>query len=375
MDSSAGRASSKEDTASGSEGSSSLDHALLESLFYNEMMLMEASPSVLLSALAADGTPTTVDPSTVAEKALLQDFGVSSFPGGKPWSSAGRSSSQQPPAATGPPLAAGPPLAPMVPVVPGAVSSSTAVAAPTAPSVGAPEETMKLPAQASSNVSTTTHLSDSASTTASETEKRNKLVSQFATLASRLGISLPTELLQSLTAAAAPNSSNVTLEQALQLTTTPVAAAVSSGDAPASSKPPPPPQVQELQSTAEASIAAVSRRRSNDELYAANDNSGTNKQPYSKRRKKPRLSDCEHRLAQLETENALLKRHLHDVTEQSHKLNQEQRLAQEKIRELWKNNAGEEELDIFVKHFTEMYSDYGKRRQQELVFHLEQLER
>src|SRR3569832_690031 len=70
-------------------GSSSLDTALLESLFYNEMMLIEDSSSLLssslFSSLSADlASPNDqsqapynqIDPSTIAEKALLRHFGV-----------------------------------------------------------------------------------------------------------------------------------------------------------------------------------------------------------------------------------------------------------------------------------------------------------
>ena len=73
--------------------SSNVDHALLESLFYNEMMLLDGSAPIASNFLAQHvsdaaaatpsrkaGTSTPADATTMAETALLRDFGVSSFP-------------------------------------------------------------------------------------------------------------------------------------------------------------------------------------------------------------------------------------------------------------------------------------------------------
>lgn len=57
---------------------SSLDHALLESLFYNEMQMLENSP-VQAAASSAPCLPTEHDtPHTILEKEILRDFGVDS---------------------------------------------------------------------------------------------------------------------------------------------------------------------------------------------------------------------------------------------------------------------------------------------------------
>ena len=370
--------------------SSSLDHALLESLFYNEMMLMDESPSLLLSTLAADGTPTTVDPSTLAEKALLQDFGVSSFP------PAAATPNANPAARTTTASATTTTNTTTTSTLPTPSSLSTpgsvGVPDPVPPSSAALSSTNLSPtpvAQAlrhvlSSTTTTTSHLPHAfagsaaaatattpASAVSEEEKQRDKLVSQFTTLASRLGISLPPQLVQTLAAGAAENT--------LQLTTAATATAAqrssSSDSASDKQQQPPPPQVQQLQSTAEAAIAAVTRKRSADDPN--NNNNSTSKQSssYNKRRKKPRLSDCERKLAELQTENALLKRHLHTVSDQTAQQNTEQKAVEEKIRLLWKTNAKEEEMDALVKQFSEQYSDYGKRRHHELNFHLEHLER
>lgn len=96
---------------------------------------------------------------------------------------------------------------------------------------------------------------------------------------------------------------------------------------------------------------------------------------HAKRKKKPRLSDCESRLAELRAENELLKRHLENVSNKAHRFEQEKQAAGKRIHGLLEENAGPDEMNRAVREFTEMYSDYGRNRQQELSFHLEQLQR
>jgi hypothetical protein len=65
------------------ESSSSLEHALLESLFYNEMMMMDDSSSCISSDFMAflssnlENPPGAPDAGAIAEKDMLRDFGVS----------------------------------------------------------------------------------------------------------------------------------------------------------------------------------------------------------------------------------------------------------------------------------------------------------
>jgi hypothetical protein len=345
-----------------------VDHTLLESLFYNEMMMMEESPSLLLSVLAADGTP-TVDANTMAEAALLGEFGViggsqhtrlhHTLPpqqqqqqeGLPPTTLSQQPSHQQQPSQQQPSLQQQqqqqqqqpslqqhqqqqPPGQP----VPVAQPAAQPVPVPSS----APNVSIAAPAP---NVPTAASLPYAAPNPMDDAEKRKKLVSQFATLASRLGITLPEPFAQNFTPPSAPPTAPSSPEE-------------------------PPRQVQEMQSTADAAIAVVSLKRDASNLasnHAANAN---------KRRKKPRLSDCERKLNDLKAENALLKRHLHNISNQSHKLAEEQRAAELQIRTLWSSDkTTEDELDAAVKNFTELYSDYGKRRHDELTFHLEQLGR
>jgi len=79
-----------EETNSDFEGSLAVDHALLESLFYNEMMMLNPTspgPSSFLSQHFSEAThfrphPSEIptDPNTIAETEMLRDFGVSSSP-------------------------------------------------------------------------------------------------------------------------------------------------------------------------------------------------------------------------------------------------------------------------------------------------------
>ena len=96
---------------------------------------------------------------------------------------------------------------------------------------------------------------------------------------------------------------------------------------------------------------------------------------FSKRRKKPRLSDCEAKLAALKSENDMLKRHLDTIANKSQKFDQDRKEAESNMKRLLKEGAGPEKLNPLLSKFSQMYSDYGSNRHQELTFHLEQLER
>ena len=165
------------------------------------------------------------------------------------------------------------------------------------------------------------------------------------------------------------------------------------------------PTIMELRKTAEESIAAVTRKRedhlpkiskkksdekrkgiklesasvSATDILVTNDNNSTindSKPTYSKRRKKPRLSECETKLAQLKAENEQLKRHLQNISNKAHKFDMEKEEAGKNIARLIHDpNAGPHEMEMSVSKFSDMYSDYGINRQQELSFHLEQLQR
>ena len=147
------------------------------------------------------------------------------------------------------------------------------------------------------------------------------------------------------------------------------------------------PTVMELRNMAEEAIAAVtqsSMKRSvskeNLSLVASSqEHPASNadiKPTYSKRRKKPRLSDCEAKLARLKAENEQLKRHLQNVSNKAHKFDMEKEEAGKQIaRFMHDPNVDSREMEASVRKFSDMYSDYGINRQQELSFHLDQLQR
>jgi hypothetical protein len=483
---------------------SDLDHALLESLFYNEMVMLETPVGGASAATAAlPCLPTTEHDTahTIVEKEILRDFGVDG--GGGFFSSTATmnvSSSDQVSA----PVHHHPQnLSQQNPIqnyhlpqhqlahssqqqqqqeqyqyqyqpqfsstefVPTGVNSSTNIPSTTTSMVYTdPQATATAAAAAaamlsrggnklasSSTTSTTVpfthhplpqHPSDNDNNNSNNNnesqqgivsvpqDRARQLVDQFATLASRLGIDLPDSVLQSLTSAAAKKDPSLLLNNSQKpegITTTATAKKISTKILPANVKNPPPliatvpddntkgqidsdktvvgmaPTVMELRKTAEESIAAVTRKPKDQTTTSttttkridekrkeispesasategaatatATTNSNDSKPTYSKRRKKPRLSDCETKLAQLKAENEQLKRHLQNVSNKAHKFDKEKEEAGKNIARLIHDpNAGPREMGMSVRKFSDMYSDYGVNRQQELSFHLEQLQR
>ena len=221
----------------------------------------------------------------------------------------------------------------------------------------------------------------------------SQLVHQFATLAGKLGIHLPPNVLSTLTAAAAANEIQEAMSSAATQNSAPVGSANQSTFA------------RQLQQTAEESIAAIQGRKrkasgssgggggSGESPPAAvtsnmgtADTTGTNAEPVTsssaaataaayRRKKKPRLQDAESRLAALKAENETLKRHLANITDKTALIDQEREQAERKLSEMVQSGGSEEQIGPVLARFGEMYSDYGRRRQEELTFHLNQLER
>jgi hypothetical protein len=249
-----------------SDSAASLDHTLLESLFYNEMMLLDESSFLspdFMGSLTGDNGGVTggalnnaghsqnenrpnvlaeKDASTLAERDLLQHFGVSSRPFG-----------------TGPMMIA-PSAAPVSAAFNGAVSTSAA-------------QQQSTPAA---------KLTETAKPRIPQ-ERAQHLVSQFATLASRLGISLPQNVLSSLTQqveakdagfngeSPSPSNGARTFDGMSSAETSPNAAG---------------PTLQHVQNTDDAAMSSVSEPRKRSHSDSKDDA----KAPlYSKRRKKPRL--------------------------------------------------------------------------------------
>ena len=385
---------SAEETNSDFEGSLAVDHALLESLFYNEMMLLNPSSPGQSSFLSQHFTEVShsrshqseapTDPNTIAEKEMLRDFGVTSSPiapstflhapleAGSSTSSIAQS--------WGTPSAHYPQHASFAPVGPAPSkrpkqSSSCPIPSPGVYLSYPPEVSVKPTPVHTQNLPLSVETSLSPSHIHSH-DRAKLLVDQFATLASRLGIELPKNVLQSLTAAAAKNdpelaasaarsalSSNNSLDQKQPADTS--LDEDSSDSAPST--------LHELRKTAEEAITSVTKKRS---LDSEDNNYNINGIPkHGKRKKKPRLADCESRLEELRAENELLKRHLGNVSNKAQRFDQEKEAAGKRIHALLEQNAGRDEMNAAVREFTEMYSDYGKNRQNELHFHLEQLQR
>ena len=179
------------------------------------------------------------------------------------------------------------------------------------------------------------------------------------------------------------------------------------------------PSAQQIEETANAAIEAVQKRRSAaHESPSHDDKSGpdiqsivdqdpsksceltlaaslTNQDAGSvgsggmsgnahRKRKRPRVDECEAKLAALRDENRLLKRHLDNVLKKTQSFDTERALAERKMREMILQSGQDghgvqgvhdQELRQLLTRFTEMYSDYGKTRQQELKFHLQQLKK
>ncbi|CAB9525685.1 Basic region leucine zipper [Seminavis robusta] len=247
---------------------------------------------------------------------------------------------------------------------------------------------------------------------------KEQLISQFSLLANRLGINLPSEMLSSLTTSAGdanaegkpssckgppvPFVSTDTNGQAPSYASrrysnssskqSDVESATSSAAVAAlelSSNNNNSPFVDALRKTAEEAVAAVTRKRSHEDtkMPAATSDSNANskiskedkednKPSYAKRRKKPRLVDCENRLTQLRAENEKLKRHLDNITNQTERFQQDRLKAEDKMKEMvMSKETPDEELNKVIQEYSEAYSDYGKRRHEELSFHLDQLQK
>lgn len=341
------------------ESASSLEHALLESLFYNEMMMMDGSASSSTGDMSvssdfmvylSENPQNTPDAGAIAEKAMLRDFGVAATSGDTTDTNTNTDTS------------ASNELQPSDPTPDPDQWPSESETSPRTLPTHDPKKVVTQPRQTSE--------------TPRKEEKpegqNHLLISQFATLAGRLGISLPSDVLTSLSRQA--KDGNVTnAQESLQALSQLIQAQAQEVAQPASGKSSSPevvPAVHPQQTVAEAAIATVTETRKRTET------SGSTKAPlYSKRRKKPRLADCETKLAQLKAENEMLKRHLDTISNRSQKFDEERKAQEQQMKKLMNEGAGPEQLNPLLSKFSEVYSDYGRHRDQELTFHLEQLQR
>ena len=231
--------------------------------------------------------------------------------------------------------------------------------------------------------------------------KAKQLVAQFQTLASRLGISLPNNVLNDLTTAAAINeanaskdeplselkdssgmfggktngSENITLNASFSPPSSPSSSVAASSTIPTFMK--------QLEATADAAISAVVDNPKRKYVYGEDDNLGPALPP-TKRKKKATKEDCERKLQDLKEENETLKRHLEMVKNKTAQFERERKTQEQKMKGLVTLSSSskgaddaalQKELEDNLKQFSNMYSDYGQHRQEELFFHLNQLEK
>lgn len=427
--------STNEMTSAELEEASTLDHALLESLFYNEMlMLSRGSPTSSASFLShmTEATqsryqpdnpspaeshgmlPSVADPNAIVEKEMLQDFEVEGGPPSNPGSHLGIQAAPHHAASTHLNTVMHNNSSTLNPypssrvtvqnavnhqVPPQAASTHLQVSAgPGTSSVSSMPHAVQINTTSASTVPSSGHSSfpDSQPQVKSAlsievpkaplAERANQLVDQFITLASRLGIEVPTPIIQSLTGTkSAATATSAPSPRAIPSLTRSSATWSSNSLAAMGEELTVAPSIEENRKAAEEAVNAVTKRRASDASNAGSysnsmnrndgstDDAATSKQ--GKRRKKLKLEECESRLAELKSENELLKRHLQNVSNKAHRFDKEKHEAGLRIRTLLRENAGEQEMNQAVNDFNEMYSDYGENRQQELSFHLEQLQR
>jgi len=339
--------------------SSRLEHALLESLFYNEMITMD-DPSSLSSDFMAylssnevnnHGTP---DAGAIAEKAMLRDFGVSSSSVPNRVDHINQSSQNRPPQSMNANAWTERPEIPERPVVRGQSESSAHVAAG---QITGAERSIASKSNEKPVLQTKPE------------EQTHHMISQFAVLARRLGISLPSGVLSTLSNKTKGLGDTVNTPSLNQNHPEALSGIIQSEV----QKSIDPGQNESGDNDTDESVsgsATDSRKRSR-----AEDSTVAKAPPHSKRRKKPNLSDCESKLSALKAENEMLKRHLDTVTNKSQRFEEERKKQEKEMKRLMQEGAGAENLNPLLKKFSEMYSDYGHHRHQELTFHLDQLQR
>jgi hypothetical protein len=366
------------------ESSSSLDYALLESLFYNEMIKMNESSSLfpqslllsddsseeITSSAADESLVAATDPLTAAEQALLRDFGVDSSP-----------------------------TVATCAIITEAHHANTTEASCYTPALQEPVADTAADMKVSSE---------------SSQQQRNKLLAQFTTLASRLGIDLSPQVLQSLTASSTTKMDGVGLsvKPATANNSLPAGAAaddelkdeeaaLSTPDGYVSNH-----SAAKLGSVETAAAALVLPSSSSEKRSATAKEIDAKLPPVSSfgvtsgavaaaksgspsgPRKKPRLEACDQKLAQLQEENAILQSRVQALSAKHHQSSKERQELEIKLKRflLHKTSGvtdGESaiadkehaEMQQVIDQYQELYSDYGRRRDQELLIHLQQLQR
>jgi len=99
----------------------------------------------------------------------------------------------------------------------------------------------------------------------------------------------------------------------------------------------------------------------------------------NRRKRRQRYLEMEERLEALKTENAELNAHMLNITQRTTEA-QKQRVDMERIMRSHLTNAADSstsqsELATLIKQYKEVYADYGKFRQREVEYHLQQIQR
>lgn len=391
---------------------SSLEHALLESIFYNEMMAMENINSGfgLLESLEEDNDIDIQYSSSSVQDDSESDLGGSSV----------HTASNQPPAP-----AAATTLHSHSASAGGRFHSTshpnlqqlncdtiqltshthvnqyTNVAHPVyVPPVPAPVP-VPVNARPPYHVSMTNHAIPTNTKDSQHIPtgvSQSQLVNQFQSLASRFGITLPPQVLNEITKAAATSRTRPDASSSISSTPSlltqklhggtnaksieenkmtgagaaiqiPITTPLSTSNVPNN--------IKQLHEAAEAAIAAVESSRKNGDVIVE-----PIKPTTIRRKRKATMPESEEKLQQLKAENEMLRRQWERRTHNEAKFEEERKASEKKLKEIVmvtndKNEkpSKQQEAKETLSRFSEMYSDYGRYRQEELIFHLNQLER
>lgn len=234
---------------------------------------------------------------------------------------------------------------------------------------------------------------------------QSQLIHQFQSLASRFGITLPPQVLSEITKAAATRASSLSpsscstspslltkkLQGGLKNQPTlhpnsqpiPIITPISTTNIPQN--------IKQSHEAAEAAIAAVESSRKSGvggEVAAE-----PIKLITGKRKRKATMPESEEKLQQLKAENEMLRRQWDRRMNKEAQFEEERKKSEKKLKDFLKycnetnkdddlksdpsydgDLSRQEEAKAILNQFSEMYSDYGQYRQEELIFHLNQLE-
>ncbi|KAJ1424864.1 hypothetical protein B484DRAFT_451343 [Ochromonadaceae sp. CCMP2298] len=141
------------------------------------------------------------------------------------------------------------------------------------------------------------------------------------------------------------------------------------------------PVLEETHAAAQLPVKEEASKRTHKAAKTKPDQSAHGGTKITRKRQRESVEDIEARVNELRGENADLQAHLMNVTQRTNEV-QKQRQAMErlminKLAEVGDRDdiADQSDLAKVVKQYTDIYADYGKCRQREVQFHLNQLEK